>query len=257
MESISKINNKNYRLDLSNNRISFLDSRFYYHEAGKYYPSVTTILEAYPRNAGFYDWLKRAGENADEIRDEAGRRGSIVHNLTEMYDRGEEVNLLGPTGDISVKLSEWSFFSRYVEFRNRFPFAIEHMELNMVSDKLQFGGTLDRVINLNGKRILFDIKTSNSLYNHFWLQMAAYARLFEEEQTPVDAIAILWLNAKTRTDGKNGAMQGQGWQLIIESDQKAVDKYWKLFIATMKLWMEENAGMQPRQIQYQLKHKLQ
>jgi hypothetical protein len=249
--------NKNYRLDLTNNRITFLDNRFYTHENGSYYPSSTTILDAYPKNAGFYEWLKKAGEDSDSIRDEAGRRGSVVHNLTEMYDLGVEVNLLDDNGNISVKMFEWSLFERYIEFRKRFNVEILHTELNLVSDRLQFGGTLDRIVNINGKKILLDIKTSNAIYNHYWLQVASYAKLYEElVESNIEGVAILWLNAKTKTDGKAGSCQGKGWQLITCEDQKEIDQYWKLFQATQRLWVAENGSMQPKQLSYQLSHKI-
>lgn len=256
MELFTKVNNKNYRLDLSNNRVTFLDNRFYYHENGNYYPSSTTILDAYPKSAGFYEWLKRAGEDADTIRDDAGRRGSNVHHLTEKYDNGEEVNLLNEYGDVSISMGEWAQFERYVEFRNRFKTEIIHSELNLVSAQLQFGGTLDRIITLDGKKLLIDIKTSNAIYNHYYLQLASYAKLYEEHFQPdIEGVAILWLNAKTKTDGKAGTCQGKGWQLIIQDDQKEIDRYWKLFQATQRLWMAENGGMMPRRTEYKLSHK--
>lgn len=61
-------------IKITKDRIEFLDSRFYQHANGNFYPSVTTILDAYPKSAAFYEWLKKAGEDADEIRDEAGRK---------------------------------------------------------------------------------------------------------------------------------------------------------------------------------------
>jgi hypothetical protein len=77
-----------------------------------------------------------------------------------------------------------------------------------------------------------------------------------EENTgiKVDQVAILWLNAKTRTTGKNGAIQGIGWQLVT----KPIDDVWKdydMFLATKKLWNAINEDVKPRQTSYQLKYK--
>ena len=107
----------NYFIDTNAKQITFTDNRFYTTEDNQFIPSVTTILQAYPKDAHFYQWLKQVGTEADEIRDEAGRRGSIVHSLTEHFDAGEEVNLLDNGGNIGYKLSEWTMFERYVEFR--------------------------------------------------------------------------------------------------------------------------------------------
>ena len=167
---ITKISNRAANIDHEEKKITFLDSRFYYTPSGGYVPSVTTILDAYPKGFGFYEWLKKNGEDSDEIRDEAGRRGSIVHDMTERYDKGEEVSLFDANGSIAVKIGEWSMFERYVQFRNRFPFELLVNEEEFVSEQLGYAGTVDRLIDFNGKLTLLDIKTSNSIYKHYWLQ---------------------------------------------------------------------------------------
>jgi hypothetical protein len=241
-------------IDKEKNTIEFADVRYYQADNGEYYPSATTILDAYPKSFAFYEWLKREGDNADEIRDEAGKTGSIVHQLTEAYDLGAEISLLDEADGRKYRQSEWNMFEKYVEFCERFNPKIIDTETSMVSPKLGYGGTRDRIIELDGKRILLDIKTSNLMHKHFWLQLASYVKLNEElGSEKVDTVAILWLNAKTRTEGKKGQIQGIGWQLIFPD--KEIDYYWRLFRATQALWMEENAGYKPRNIVYQLKYK--
>lgn len=255
--TVTKLFSKNYRIDFTSRQITFLDTRFYLSDLGNYVPSVTTILDCYPKPPSFYDWLKKVGEDADTIRDQAGDRGSTVHKLTERYDAGEEINLIDEAGKIDYKLVEWSMFERYVEFRRRFEFEVIHSELNLISDKLGFAGTLDRVIKLQGRNLLIDIKTSNSLYDHFWLQMAAYKQLLAEVQPDlkIDGYAVLWLNAQTRTEGKAGTVQGKGWQMIERKADEA-GRDWPLFQATHKLWQAERGDSKPRQLTYQLSHKI-
>jgi hypothetical protein len=244
-------------LILNGNQLTFLDTRFYLTDGGEFVPSVTTYLEAYPKSYAYYEWLKAAGENADEIRDEAGRRGSVVHGLTERYDNGEEVSFLDENGNIGYKVSEWSMFEKYVEFRSKHKTAIIHNELNIVSEAYKMGGTIDRVMQINNKLYLVDIKTSNAVHNHYWLQLAAYKKMLEEKQPDLklDGVAILWLNAKTRTDGKNGAVQGKGWQLCTCEDVAELVKYWNRFKACQTLWLAENEDAKPRQISYSITHK--
>jgi hypothetical protein len=248
----------NYTIDTHSKQITFLDNRFYQTESGSYVPSVTTIGDAYPKGPEYFAWIKKVGEDADTIRDEAGRRGSIVHELTEKYDAGEEISLLSDTGRIGFKLSEWAMFERYVDFRSRFELEILMSEFNIINEKLGYAGTLDRVVEMGGKKILLDIKTSNAIYPFYWLQLAAYKKLYESiglESGGIDEVAILWLNAKTRTTGSKGAIQGIGWQLVTrEKDlmQRDID----MFEATHKLWLAENGTMQPKKLQYQLTHKL-
>jgi len=255
METLIQHNNRNYLLDTKKDQITFLDSRFYRTESGQFIPSVTTILEAYPKGAAYFQWLKSVGEDSDEIRDEAGRRGSRVHALTERYDAGEEIKLFDEFGNINMKLNEWAMFERYVEFRNRYPFEISMLEQTIISEQYRIAGTLDRVIVLpSGEKMLFDIKTSNAIYPSYWLQLAAYKEMLRSIGIEVDSVAILWLNAKTRTEGKNGAVQGIGWQLVSKTD---TSKEWKLFQATQSLWLAENEDIKPRMNSYKLSYQLQ
>ena len=172
----------------SGKQITFLDNRFYTTEGDGYVPSVTTILQAYPKDAAYFQWLKANGEESDNIRDEAGRRGSIVHDLTERYDNGEEINLMNESGYIGYKLGEWSMFEKYVDYTSRFKSNIIHNEINIVSTKLGFAGTIDRVIEFNGKTMLIDIKTSGAIYDSYWLQLAAYEQLITGQygHNPID-----------------------------------------------------------------------
>lgn len=212
-------------------------------------PSVTTILEAYPKGAAYFQWLKSVGEDADTVRDEAGRRGSIVHAMTEQYDRGEVVNLV-ENGGIAYKLGEWAMFERYVEFRSRVNLTYEHVEQTIISKDLGYAGTIDRVAVIDGVRYLIDIKTSNAIYNSYWLQLAAYDNLLGNT---CDKFAILWLNAKTRTEGKKGAIQGAGWQLVVRDE---LAKEQQLFKCTHELWKAENEGMKPREMSYKISYQL-
>jgi hypothetical protein len=247
--------NKPFTIDLHKNRIEFTDNRFYITEDGQYVPSVTTILDCYPKDAYFFQWLKDVGDKADHIRDEAGKRGSVVHNLTERYDAGEEVTFLSANGFPEFKMLEWAMFERYVDFTHSHNPEILMMEEHFASSELGFAGTIDRVINLNGKRILMDIKTSNNLHNSYWLQLAAYNKLLMfPHLAGADEVGILWLNAKTRTTGKGGAIQGIGWQLITKSVFEIQDD-WQAFLHTKSLYDTLNKDVKPRNISYQLKHK--
>jgi hypothetical protein len=61
---VTQIAGRNFLVDSEANRIAFLDSRFYRTPSGGFVPSVTTILEAYPKGAQFYEWIKKRGEGS-------------------------------------------------------------------------------------------------------------------------------------------------------------------------------------------------
>lgn len=236
---------------IEGNQITFLDSRYYYTE-GHFVPSVTTYLNAYPKGPEYYAWLKKVGEDSDTIRDAAGERGSTVHKMIEQYNEGLEVSLISD-GKLAYSMLEWAMFTRYVEFRNRFNPEILGVEMRLIDIELNEAGTLDLLLGINGKTYLVDIKTSNAIYESYWLQVAAYKRLFEKiNGEKVHGVAILWLNAKTRTDGKAGAIQGKGWQLVVKEDTK---EDLELFDCTKRLWMHQNKDTQPQNTSYQITHK--
>ena len=247
------LKNKKMLTKIKNNQLTFTDSRFYIDETtGEYYPSVTTILEAYPKPYALLQWMKEAGSKADEIRDAAGRRGSAVHQLTEDYDNGLECHLLGENWQPRYSLEEWGMFERYVDFTETLQPQHQLIEQQILSPKLGFAGTIDRVCVIGGKKYLLDIKTSNGIYNSYWLQLAAYARgLRVESEIGVDGVAILWLNAKTRTKKD---MQGIGWQLVTKGYEESLKDY-DLFEAVQKLWNAEHKGDKPKQFSYNLSYK--
>jgi hypothetical protein len=66
------------------------------------------------------------------------------------------------------------------------------------------------VVELNGKRWLLDIKTSNSLHTSYDLQLAAYAKAWNETHNEqIEETGILWLKAATRGSAKD-KIQGAG-----------------------------------------------
>ncbi len=79
-------------LDISDDhkQITLPDSR-YYRRNGEYYPSVTYVLNSYPKGRHFEDWLKKVGYSADWIVKKASQEGTAVHLLIEKYFEGKEV----------------------------------------------------------------------------------------------------------------------------------------------------------------------
>lgn len=261
---ITKVNGKAWKVDQEGGRIQFLDSRFYQAGPDLYVPSVTTILEAYPKGAAYAEWLKRNGVDADELRDEAGRRGSVVHEMTETLDKGGTLSLMSEDGEPRYKLSEWGMMEKFVEFRKNHPAKIHAIELNMVSAELGYAGTLDRVLTIDGVTYLMDIKTSGDIYTAHWLQQAAYhkllhntgyiAKLFPDTEVPEIKLAILWLKAKTRGNGKGSAIQGLGWQFLVQ--ERPTSDLLRLFNCVRATWLEENATSAPKLTTYQLTQSL-
>ena len=244
-------------IDVSRKQLTMADARFYY-KGDSYVPSVTTILNAYPKGPEYYQWLKKVGSDADEIRDAAGERGSTVHALTERYDEGEEVSLLNDNGGFRYRMDEWSMFEKYTTFINKCHPVMLLSEQTFVHTGLGFAGTIDRIMQIGSSNFLVDIKTSSSIWESYWLQLAAYKRLYEtcmgKSAIRIDGVAVLWLNSKTRSEGKAGQIQGEGWQLAIR-DKKLEHLDWELFCHTHVLWNSQNKDVKPKNLTYKLSHQ--
>lgn len=257
---ITEIGSRKFLVNEAANRIEFIDNRFYKCSDGTMVPSVTTLLDAWPKGAQYYEWLKKHGQDSDEIRDEAGRRGSVVHNLTELVDMGGEARMCGDDGSPKFLMSEWAMLERYADFRRIVKPEILEIELNMASAKLGYAGTLDRVMVIADEPWIIDIKTSAAVYDHHHLQTAAYLSLYAEARGLPDMRVlkfrrgILHLNAKTRSYGKGEAIQGPGWQLV-ETD-KSFEEDMDLFDACAKLWHSTNKNTKPKAMSYALSVKI-
>jgi len=194
-------------------QVNILDSRFYRRD-GKHYPSVTSILNYFPKNQFFHNWLKDVGHNADIIAQKAAIEGTAVHNTIESFLHGEEIHWLDENGTAKYSLEVWKMILKFADFWNTHKPELISTEYHLFSDVHEYAGTADLVVRINGKLWLLDIKTSNSLHNSYGLQLAAYAMAWNETHSePIQDTGILWLKASTRSEGKGDAIQGKGWQL--------------------------------------------
>ena len=238
-----------------NKQINFLDERFYTTDNVTFYPSVTTVLNVYPKGFGFDNWLKELGHNADEVLKRAGEQGSKVHDAIDRIIKGEQINWVYVDAEGYSKgfytLDEWKMILRFVEFWETYKPVVIANEFNIVSVNYRLGGTLDLVCMINGERWLIDFKTSNGIHTSHELQLGAYAMMFNEKnpEMPIQRVGILWLKAATRGIDKTGKkMQGKGWQ-IKEADRHYTESF-NLFCHVRAIWDEENPNYQPKNMTY-------
>jgi hypothetical protein len=234
-------------------QINVLDERFYESQKnpGVFYPSVTTILDAYYKGYGYNEWLKQVGFNADEIMRKAGEQGTNVHDMIDGYLKCNPIKWLTDEGKQIYTLDEWQMFCKFIEFFDREKPEILTAEFNLVSEELKFGGTIDLVCKLKGQIWLIDHKTSNYIHKTHELQISAYATAWNQlnPNYQIERTAILWLKSATRGDDKTGKkIQGAGWQLqTFDRDYKDA---FKLFEHTYAIWLEEHPNYKPKNLTY-------
>ncbi len=90
-------------------QITMPDSR-YYRRNGEYYPSITYVLQYYPKGKHFENWLKQVGYASEYIVKKASEDGTQVHELVEKYLNGEELSFLNKHGDPQYNPEIWQMF---------------------------------------------------------------------------------------------------------------------------------------------------
>jgi hypothetical protein len=223
-------------------QITLPDSR-YYRRNGKYYPSITYVLSAYPKGKHFENWLKQMGTSADYIVKQAGQEGTQVHEMIEAYLNGEELNFLNSLGNPAYNPDVWQMFLRFVDFWETYNPKLIETEVHLFSDELKVAGTCDMVCEIDDKLWVIDFKTSNHLQTTYDLQTAIYAKCYEEcYGKTADHTAVLWLKSSKRGP-KDGFMQGKGWE-IYES-KRTMDENLDIFKTVKKLFDLENPTHKP------------
>ena len=225
-----------------NKQINVLDSRFY-RRNGKYYPSVTSILNYFPKNHFFHSWLKDVGHNSDIIAAKAAGEGTQAHNAIDNFLNGEEITWIDEFGNAKYSLEVWKMILKFAEFWNTHKPELVVGEYHLFSDQHEYAGTADLIVRLQDKLWLLDIKTSNSLHTAYDLQLAAYATAWNETHNEkIERTGILWLKASTRSEGKGDAIQGKGWQLKVVDD---IEKNFKMFQNIQEIYKLENPDFKP------------
>jgi hypothetical protein len=225
-----------------NKQINVLDQRFY-RRNGEYYPSVSSILNYFPKNKFFHEWLKDVGHNSDVIAAKASSEGTQVHNAVEEFLNGTEINWIDEQGNAKYSLEVWKMILKFAEFWNTYKPELIATEYHLFSDNHKYAGTADLIVKINNQTWLLDIKTSNSLHTAYNLQLAAYAVAWNETHNNlIERTGILWLKAATRGEGKGDSIQGKGWQL------KAVDgiaSNMEMFLKIRDIYNLENPESKP------------
>jgi hypothetical protein len=229
--------------DSENNRVTFLDERYYQDNEGNYFPSVTTVLDAYPKGKRFEQWLKDSGNAADDIVERAATQGTNVHSAIEALLKGAQINFADFT------LEEWKMILRFKDFYNQCSPVMVGVEVNLVSPTLGVGGTIDIICIINGERWLLDNKTSGDIYDNHYVQLATYAMMWNEAfpNERIDRIGALHLRARTKGAARDGkVMQGAGWK--IEEPEESPAELFEIFKHVKVLWHRLNPHEKPLNI---------
>jgi genome maintenance exonuclease 1 len=166
-------------------------TRFYITPNGEKYPSVTTVLSDYGKEA-LMEWRKKVGEEkAKEISRKATTRGTGVHKALELYLKNEDVSNLEMLPNVK------SLFVRMKQELDNKVNNIHCLEDKLFSHELKLAGTVDCIAEHNGVLSVIDFKTSVRLKKkeyiaNYFMQGAAYSTMFTEMTgLPIHQVVIL------------------------------------------------------------------
>ena len=156
----------------------------YKNSAGQRVPGTTTIIGRFKESGALMHWAFKQGQSGAaslyEKRDEAAEAGTLAHDMIEAFILSRpapEVAAVNP--QIAERAA--NAFAQFREWWNQTRIEIIATERAYVSERHQFGGTVDAIgRDTKGRIVLVDWKTSNGVYQDYLIQLGAYALLLEE-----------------------------------------------------------------------------
>ena len=163
----------------------------YYLINGKKYYRVTKVKSVI-NHEGLNKWRAIVGDKeAKRVLKERGELGTKVHNIFEKILNGEDINT---TKEIEEIQEDVLLFYKFLGDCNILPSGVEQ---KLWSKKLMIAGTADYIGNYKTNKkylkrgrepkfdtdafVIGDWKTSSSIYEDYWIQLATYAHMFEEK----------------------------------------------------------------------------
>lgn len=155
----------------------------YKNVAGQKVPGTTTIIGRFKESGGLLQWAFKQGQSGAPTlyaeRDKAAEAGTIAHDMIEASILGKPQPIVAADPDILAKAL--NAFKQFGEWYELSKMELVATEKSYVSEKHQFGGTVDAIgKDSKGRIVLVDWKTSNAVYQDYLVQLAAYALLLEE-----------------------------------------------------------------------------
>jgi hypothetical protein len=275
-------------------QLTTLDERFYSKtetdpETGVpeivFRPSVSWIVEHYPKGTGFQKWLKTNGDDADLIARLAADRGYKVHEAVAVLNQGGTVVGMsgGPkevdkfrdpsTGEeVPLSAEEWAGVLSYADWQyteGRQMFSIEGSEFVTWPDPQTLADETGYPLLAFSFAGMIDLKVKQIL-DKAEMQEFYKGWKFEKGSTGIIDFKTskdVWPAHKCQAAAYATAEKAD-WAAIIQLNyvrtktkrwkftQVDVKHWFRLFMSTKNIWSEENEGVYPMQRDYPFEVKL-
>ena len=163
-------------------------SNRYYNSEGISVPRVTEILSSMMHSDTLMIWSNNLGLGGLKYKKElekAALYGEQTHKCIELYlkEKTKSENNIAFLGYILWEsvLNQKDIFIKPI----------------LIEERLTcewFGGTVDAVLDINGKLYLVDFKTSNHVTFKYFLQLAAYLYMLKRRNMHIDGVIVLQLD---------------------------------------------------------------
>lgn len=164
----------------------------YYSASGDKLPGTTTICGIAKESGGLVQWAYKTGREHErlvaqgkdaprhlyDVVDRAASIGTLAHECCEADIKGQPL----PEIPEDKKAAVMTAYGQYQAWKSQTKIVIVESEVALVSEKHQFGGTLDFVCEIGGVLCLGDFKTSSAVYPEMLTQLAAYRELWNENK---------------------------------------------------------------------------
>ncbi|MCK4320978.1 PD-(D/E)XK nuclease family protein [candidate division WOR-3 bacterium] len=190
----------------------------YFNEAKKRLPGVTTIIGVLNKPL-LVPWANNLGLQGINVKDYVSDKadiGTLVHEMMFCDLSGKDVDTSYYTA-VQIEIAQNSF-KKYLDWKKQHTIKPIILEEGMVSERFQFGGTIDNLCSLDGVLTLIDYKTCKALYSEHFIQVTAYRQLLKEANFKVKKVAIL----------RVGRSELEGFD-FVEIPTKKLSLCWKMF----------------------------
>ena len=212
----------------------------YMNKDEKRVPGVTTFIGVLNKPA-LVPWannLGLEGINVKDYVDDKADIGTLDHEMmfvdlrNLMANMFPERNLLleevdkdhvpirvkGYYTNLQIEIAQIGF-SKYLLWKKRHIIEPIMLEKAIISEKYQYGGTIDNYCLFDGVPTLIDYKTSKAIYSEYFVQVSAYRQLLIEGGHKVDNCAIL----------RVGRNELEGFE-FCEITPRKLDLSWEMFL---------------------------
>jgi hypothetical protein len=219
----------------------------------RYFPSSTWIAGYYPKGIGFMKWLAEKGwDEAEAIKQAAGDKGSKSHYACQDIDAGQLIDIqtskyVNPSTGQEEELTpeEIDCILSFRDWTDAVKPELLASELTAFNEAEGYAGTIDRIYRINGQILIPDLKTGQTIWPEWELQISSYSHL----DIDYKALGITdeeWKNRKLAVLQIGYRKNQNRYKFTVIEDKFA------LFMHAKAIWANENPEAEPKEAKYPL-----